>query len=647
MRVRTAVAVVLVLCCALAAGGGVDDSGRASPTKKRNAMIDLHDSLAKFASSLRNFERKGQQVLTAAVAEEGGGGVLPQAAENGMHAMSAGSGRFRRRRHRGRGLGEDGAYYAESGGPFKPISYATPSADELVQKRDDESFRVIRIKILHHGREKEEDHNAGVARRLPPKTTPCPVAHLVTASRRRATTTTARTAKMAKAGKKSSTASSTSASVAYCAHDDAAKEVPEETQDHNDGERAHNDEEPHGHDASEQVSSSIDESHSDGDDVTNTEYDGPPGAVYAGSETTTKVGKWTGASPKPYKLLSRGDHLRIHIVHRPANAQADVNETFFANHTFVNKTGHDVLMVKTDDHFFATNGSKVFKVREADRNLFPAGVSFNNAETLRSEEQQPYLVNQDYMEEFEKRVRQVNESLQRIRNYRQPPKAKIRTRRENVRSMRSLRFAPAAERADTPSRRAESQNSRVIGASSGNIRITINRRVSKDEGAQETVAAKPAPIRAEVNPAGVKLRHNIRVLGPSSRELPLKGMAKRDINDTNVVENEQADDMVNVVVNNSKSNAPLVDTFDQMATPVSYVDGSGPALSKFEQYRFRAIALTSVVAFASFFTASVVFTMVYFDLNNFFTFKRTFKYSALDMSSPLDDDRQDAIPPSP
>lgn len=637
MRVRTVVSVVLVLCCALAAGGGVnDDSGRGSPTKKRNTMIDLHDSLAKFASSLRNFERKGQQVLTAAVAEEGGGGVLPQAAENGMHAMSAGSARFRRRRHRGRGLGEDRAYYAESGGPFKPNPYATPRADELVQKRDDESFRVIRIKILHHGREKEED-SAGVARRLPPKTTPCPVAHLVTASRRRGTTTTARTAKTAKTGKKSSTVPSTSASVAYCEHDDAAKEVPEETQDHNDGQRAHHDEEPHGHDASEQVSSSIDESHSDGDDVTNTEYDGHPGAVYAGSETTAKAGKWTGASPKPYKLLSRGDHLRIHIVHRPANAQADVNETFFANHTFVNKTGHDVLMVKTDDHFFATNGSKVFKVREADRDLFPAGVSFNDAETFRSEEQQPYLVNQDYMEEFEKRVRQVNASLQRIRNYRQPPKAKIRTRRENVRSMRSLRFVPAAEWAVTPSRRAESQNSRVIGASSGNIRITINRRVSKDEGAQEPVAAKPAPILAEANPAGAKLRHNIRVLGPSSRELPLKGMAKRDINGT-AVENEQADDVVNVVVNSSKSNEPFVGTFGQMVNPVSYVDGSGPAVSKNEQYRFRAIALTSVVAFASLFTASVVFTMVYFDLNNFFTFKRTFKYSALDMSSPLDDD---------
>lgn len=671
MRARTAGVVVLVLSWAFAAGGGISgdsggisgDSGRGSPTKKRNAMIDFHESLAKFASSLRNFEKKGQQVLDAAVAETGGGGVRPQAAEDGKPAVSEDNERRRSRRRRGRGLGDAGAYRAEDGRPFKPIAYATPSADDLVQKRDDESLRVIRIKIMHHGREK--DYDWGVDRRVPAKTTPCPVARMVADARRRATTTTApilpaRTVKTAKVSKKLSTVPSTSLPVAYCAQNDAAKEVPEDFEDHKDEDNAHHNEDPRGHDAREQVASRNDESHPrtdtqpskdvhqpdpDDDSVTNAGDDGSLAAEYAESETTTKGVKGTGSKAKSYKLhSSRGDHLRIHIVHRPSNPQADVNETFFANHSLVNKTGHDVLMVKTDDHFFAVNGSKVFKVREADRHLFPEGVSFNDAEKFKSDEQTPYLVNQDYMEEFEKRVKQVNESLQRIRNYRQPSKAKIRSRRANVRYMRSLRFAPAAERTVTPSRRAESQNSRVIDASSSKIRIIINRRVDNEKSAPEAVASRPAPIRTEANAGSVKLRHNIRVLDPLSREVPLKGMAKRNT-ETNVGK-EQGDDMVNVLVNNSRQNEPLMDTLDQMATRVSHVQESGPVVSKYKQFRFRALALTCVLAVVSLFTGSVVLTVLYFDLNHLLHFRRTFRYTALDMSSPLDDDLEE-VPPSP
>lgn len=656
MRVRTAVVVVLVLCWAFAAGGGIsDDSGRSSLTKKRNAMIDFHDSLAKFASSLRNFQRKGQQVLDAAVAEEGGGGVLPQAPEDGRHAVSEDNGLSRSRRHHGRGLGDVGVD-AEDGGPFNPNAYATHSAEDLVQKRDDESVRVIRIKILHHGRDNEEDYHSGVARRLPPKTTPCPVSHLVTAARRRATAMTARTDKTSKIGKKSSAAmTSTTASVAYCAQDDTVKEVPQELEDHKDDRNGLHNEEPHGHDEDKQVASGneeahadaqpsrdVHEPHTDGDGVTNAEDNGSLGAEYAESETT-KIA--TGTRAKPFKLHSRGDHLRIHIVHRPSNPQADVNETFFANHSFVNKTGHDVLMVKTDDHFFATNGSRVFKVREADRHLFPAGVSFNNAAILKNEEQQPYLVNQDYVEEFEKRVKRVNESLQRIRNYRQPPKAKIRSRRENVRSMRSLRFAPSAKRAVTPSRKADNQNSHVIGASSGNIRIIFNRRADNEKGAQEAVVAKPAPIIAEAN-GGVKLRHNIRVLDPLSRKVSLKGMAKRYVNET-TAQNEQGDDVVNVVVNNSNSNEPSMAILEKPVTRVSYVQESGPVVSKYEQFRFRAIALTAVLAAAAVFSVSAVSVVLYFDLNRLVRFVRSFNYTALDMSSPIDDDIEEVYSYTP
>ncbi|KAH8042509.1 hypothetical protein HPB51_023837 [Rhipicephalus microplus] len=344
-------------------------------------------------------------------------------------------------------------------------------------------------------------------------------------------------------------------------------------------------------------------------------------------------------------LHSRGDHLRIHIVHKPSNPLTDVNETFFANHSFVNKTGHDVLMVKTDDHFFATNGSKVFKVREADRHLFPAGVSFSNAAMLKSEEQQPYLKEQDYVEEFEKRVRRVNESLQRIRNYRQPQKAKIRNRRENVRSMRSLRLAPSPKRAATPSRKAGNQNSHVIGASSGNIRIIFNRRADNEKGMQESVIAKPAPIVAEANYGGAKLRRNIRILDPLSREIPLKGMVKRHVNET-TAPTEQGDDVVNVV-NSSQSNEPSMDMLEQAVTRVSYVQESDPVVSKYEQYRFRAIALTAVLAAAAVFSVSAVLAVLYFDLNRLICFVRSFKYSPLDMSSPLDDDIEEVVSSTP
>ncbi|KAH8042508.1 hypothetical protein HPB51_023836 [Rhipicephalus microplus] len=264
MTVRLAIVAVLVLCWSFAAGGGVsDDSGRGSHTKKRNAMIDLHDSLAKFASSLRNFERKSQQVLNAAVAEEEGGCVFPQAAEDGRHVVSEDNGRPRSRRHRGRGIGDVGSYDAEGGGPFKPNGYATHSAENLVQKRDDESVRVIRIKILHHGHDREEDYHSGVARRLPPKTTPYLVSHWVTASRHRATTMTTRTAKAAMINKKSSALTSTSTLAAYCAQDGAAREVPQNPEDRKDDGGAHRDEEPHGHDQDEQVASGNDESHTD------------------------------------------------------------------------------------------------------------------------------------------------------------------------------------------------------------------------------------------------------------------------------------------------------------------------------------------------------------------------------------------------
>ncbi|KAL3257522.1 hypothetical protein MRX96_046470 [Rhipicephalus microplus] len=211
--------------------------------------------------------------------------------------------------------------------------------------------------------------------------------------------------------------------------------------------------------------------------------------------------------------------------------------------------------------------------------------------------------------------------------------------------MRSLRLAPSPKRAATPSRKAGNQNSHVIGASSGNIRIIFNRRADNEKGMQESVIAKPAPIVAEANYGGAKLRRNIRILDPLSREIPLKGMVKRHVNET-TAPTEQGDDVVNVV-NSSQSNEPSMDMLEQAVTRVSYVQESDPVVSKYEQYRFRAIALTAVLAAAAVFSVSAVLAVLYFDLNRLICFVRSFKYSPLDMSSPLDDDIEEVVSSTP
>ncbi|KAK8769276.1 hypothetical protein V5799_014258, partial [Amblyomma americanum] len=567
-------------------------------------MMDFHDSLIKFASSLRNFEKKGQEVLNAAA---GKGNASALAVEGGPAVLKAGRRRRSRRRH-GRGVGGGGAAaYRNDDRSFKTHAYVTAGTDDLVQKRDDESLRVIRIKILHHGREKGD-----IAERPHSKTTPCPVALFSSAAvrrtavvtrGRRSTSARVRSTKKGKSpkttraptSKKTSPTRSTGVPIKNCPQNDDV-EVAKNNVEAQDIEQHY--EESSGEDASEETASqsnddepaphvdtqlpSEDDAHeyesaSGSEGGTGAEAD--ESAEYAQSATveTSQVAKGSGA--KPYNLHSRGDHLRIHIVHKPSNPQADVNETFFANHSLVNKTGHDVLMVKTDDHFFVENGSKAVKVRDVDQDPVPGEV-LKYVEVRRNDDQEPYFGNQDYVEEFEKRVKQVNESLQRIRNYRQPAKANRRARRDNVRFMRSLRFAPP-ERADMPSRKGEIQRSRVIGANSGSIRITINRRLDNEEGAQKASAARVAPIRmTEPRADGVPLRHNIHVLDSQAREVPLRTVSKRDANESSSADEPTGGDILEILVNNSRGNSePLLNLPGKVAGHNAYASDSHPAVS--------------------------------------------------------------------
>ncbi|KAK8766245.1 hypothetical protein V5799_006975 [Amblyomma americanum] len=626
-------------------------------------MMEFHDSLAKFASSLRNFEKKAQEVLDAA---PGRVNASAPAVEGGSALPEARRRRRSRKRH-GRGLDDDGAaaYRSDDNRSFNTLTYVTAGTEDLVQKRDDESLRVLRIKILHHG---HEEHDS--ARRPHSKTTPCAMALLASAVWGRTSVTRSRkstiarvrsmkdkTAKPTRASTsiKTSTAPSTTAPVKYCAQNYDDVKVAQDNVEVQDSEHHH--EESSGEDVGEQTASQSggdDESAQQVDAQSPSENDvheyepaagseGTAGAEDVGSaedgqSSTVKTSQVTkGRGAKPYNLRSRGDHLRIHIVHKPSNPQADVNETFFANHSLVNKT--DVLVVKANDHLFVTNGSKAVKTREVDRGHYPGEV-LTYVEVRNDDDQEPYFGNQDYVEEFEKRVKQVNESLQRIRNYRQPQKAKRRSRRDNVRFMRSLRFA-SPKKADTASRKGDIPRSRVVGAHSGSIRITINRRLDNEEGAQIANADRVAPIRnAESRGDGGPSRHKIHVLGPQAREVPLiRTVVKRGASESSSTDGSSGGDLLEMLVNNSRGKSePLMNLPGKMAAPVAYALGSRPVVPKYEQLRFRGITLTCVLAAVSVFTVAVVLTMLYFNLNHLFRFKRGFKYTSLDLTvSPYDD----------
>lgn len=664
MTARASVTVLAAVCWAFAASeiAASDSHGDDRGHEQKNAPIDINDSLAKFASSLRNVQKKGLEVLSAAAAEGIGRAASLEAEVKGNEIADT----SRRRRSRGRrgwGLEGSGATFRrrDDSEQLRTLTYVTPGNEDLVKKKDDESVRVIRIKILHHGRgEGEEEEDYDVVRRRTSKSTPCstpcptggrlvyasakqPAAgHRITTSRSRKTTTPKKVvtpkAKV-KTTVKRTRSTTGPAGAANCGRDGDVIEQPVEATEQEEESGDHH-EEPDG-DASEDSASkndideddsqadtpppSDDEYHErDADDEGVTDADGeqaPPSTRRSQKKTTVRAGQRRGM--KAFKFHPR-DHLRIHVVHKPSNPQDDVNEAFFVNHSVANKTGRDSLVIKSDDQFFLANGSKLYRVPKAAKN----------------DEQEPYLGSHDYVEEFEKRVREVNESLQRIRNYNRPSNfGKRRVRRENVRFMRSLRWAqPEGE----PSNKGGSQRSHVVGTGKGNIRIIINRRVDNEKGASRAIAANPSRTgNIALNANGV--RHNIRVLDPSSRTIPLRTVAKRDI--VNGTEQQRSDDTLQDAFNNSREDEPA----EEMASRVSYVVGSGPAVSRYDKLRFNALTITCVLAAVLVFVVSVVFTLLYFDIKHLLGFKMSYKYAAVDFTEPppLDDCLDEVVPLNP
>lgn len=655
MTARAPVVLLAALCCGFAASDiAASDSLGDDRDHEQNVPIDINDSLAKFASSLRNVQRKGLEVLGAAAAESIGRSAPSGAELEESNEMLETIRQRRSRGRRGRGPEHSGAAFRrrDDSGQSRTLAYVTPGNEDLVKKKDDESVRVIRIKIMHHGRgQTEEEEDYDVVRRQPSRSTPCPTSRLVHASTKQPATarriTTSRgwktktpqkvvtpKAKVRTAATKTRAPSRTRSTTvtvgaANCGRGGDTNEPPVETTEHEEESEEHHEESP-GVDAGEDNASkndvgeddsqadtpapSEDEYHArDADDegVTDAESDQAPLSTRRSQrKTTVRAGQHRGM--KAFKFHPR-DHLRIHVVHKPSNPQGDVNETFFVNHSVVNKTGRDSLVIKSDDQFFLANGSKLYRVPKAAKN----------------DEREPYLGNQDYVEEFEKRVREVNESLQRIRNFNRPSSfGKRRVRRENVRFMRSLRWVPLE---GSPTSKGGGQRSHVVGAGKGNIRIIINRRLDNEKGASRANTANPSHVgNIALHPSGV--RHNVRVLDPSSRVVPLRAVAKRDIVE-NGTEEQIGDDTRQGVFNDSREDERI----EQITTLVSDVK-SGPPVSKYDKLRFNALTITSVLAAVLVFVVSVVVTLLYFDVKHLFYFKSTYRYAALDLTSePLDD----------
>lgn len=370
---------------------------------------------------------------------------------------------------------------------------------------------------------------------------------------------------------------------------------------------------------------------------------------------TIRLFRFHKASSKPgqhYRMGSR-DHLRIHIVHKPAGSHNDVNESFFANHTmFHNNTANDILYVKTDDHFKSRDLTKILKSRNSGPNLV-------SGDTPESEDAQDNsLPAPEYVREFERKVKQVNESLQRIRNYNQPSRLnKKRSRRnQDVLSSRTLRLEPRGIFAS----RNRSHKAQASDANPARIRIILNRKqeVQVENGGSRTVTVdSSAP---ELKPKLQKVRDkrtDSEVRRPKhaptsnlSNEVeapvaPNLGEAKPA--SKTVVKPPGVKDTEQHLRQGSQSqphDQPSLLTFlGQLAEEVDRRESPQPE-SKYSRLRYRAITLTCVLSAVSLFTVVVVLTMLYLDVQRCLHFKKSWRYGSYRITGSLDDFLEESRP---
>ncbi|CAN7944316.1 unnamed protein product [Ixodes hexagonus] len=335
------------------------------------------------------------------------------------------------------------------------------------------------------------------------------------------------------------------------------------------------------------------------------------------------------------------DRLQVHVGQKLPNAQKaqnSANKTNSTNSLHRRARTDDTVLLRANDHFKVDDASRTHKIRKSG--ALTRDTSGNDAEVKL------------YIRDFERRVKQVNESLQRIRNVDHPDQwTKTRSRRAGipVHSTKTLRLAPRG--VVTLNKTLKSQ----AKARQGNFRVMFSREQTT-EGSNTTL---PSSNQSKYNkerrgiPAGKKADANLprehpndssksrSNVGIQNLELALAGFMKRDGDGRfpSVIPGGG----IKVPPNKSQEQDPLLGLLSQVATQIDYRASLQPE-SKFTRLRNRALVLTCVLSAASVFTVVVVLTMLYFDVQKCLQLKRGVRYVKYDMSIPLRDYLEESKP---
>ncbi|CAN8029124.1 unnamed protein product [Ixodes persulcatus] len=702
--------------------------------RANSAFLKLENSLNKFASSLLKFEEKSLKILD----------LDSRGSEEYTGLRSLGSNLISeepRESHHG-SLGSRVAatsHLASRSAYDSKHSNVTNNTndDNVLKKRGDDAVRIIRIKIVHH----KDDENAttGASKSTSNATLTGHSTSVSTAPGHTAFTTLRTTL----VRKMEPTAQAVPGR--YCAKNEeqarllaeaAAKAASFEQENE---ETTEVEDEQHDHEEHRNCAPHVEKNTSSGDHLDiDTKSPSPSmrsavtllcSAKHSSEKTTMRLFRNHKATPRPeqrhYKVGSN-ERLQIQIIKKPPSGQKKGNETIFANHTVV-LNGSDIV-VKTDDHFSIMNASRTGKIRksrpvardssgkdaqigqdsinEFDKKVKQINESLqriwnydkvskqmkvrsggmlrnsssvvlhvktndpndqyridNGFQKYRARKSEPRArqisendtqFRQDYINQFEKRVKQLNESLQRIRNSDEQAKwKKSRSRRaEGVQSMRTLRHAPDGVVTANKSQKSQAN------AKPGNIRIIFNMRQTAEGSSTTLPTSNPnghkkdrrwidGGQKAGKTISSVKSHEEPDDSSRSRSQMVLQEDPKSAF--TNLMKHNIEDSFPNAALrgdlklSSNKSQDPLLELLSQVATQIDYSESLQPE-SKYKRLRNRALILTCVLSAASVFTVVVVLTMLYFDVQKCLRFKRSFRYLKYDMSIPLNDYLEESRP---
>ncbi|CAN8011414.1 unnamed protein product [Ixodes pacificus] len=700
--------------------------------RAKSAFLKLENSLNKFASSLLKFEEKSLKFLDldSRSSEEYtdlrplGSNLISEEPRESHHG-SLGS-TVAATTH----LASQSAYDSK----HLNVTYNT-NDDNVLKKRGDDAVRVIRIKIVHH---KDDENSTTGASKSTSNATLTGHSNSVSTAPSHTAFTTLRTTLVSKIERTAQAVPGR-----YCAKNEEQARLLAEAAakaayfEQEKGDTTEVEDEQHDHEEHRNCDHHVEKNTSSGDhpdiDTKSTPVRSAVtllcSAKHSSEKTTMRLFRNHKATPRPEKRhykVGSNERLQIQIIKKPSSGQKKGNATIFANHTVV-LNGSDVV-VKTDDHFSIVNASRTDKIRksrpvardssgkdaqigqdsidEFDKKVKQLNESLqriwnydqvskqikvrsggmlrnsssvvllvktndpndqyridNGFQKYRARKSEPKArqisendtqFRQDYINQFEKRVNQLNESLQRIRNSDEQAKwKKSRSRRaEGVQSMRTLRHAP--DGVVTANKIQKSQ----ANAKLGNIRIIFNmrqtaegssttlptsnpnghkidrRRIDRGEKAGKTISS----LKSHEEPDDSS-RSRSQMVPQEDSKSAFKNLMKHNIEDSFPNAALRGD----LKLSSNKSQDPLLELLSQVATQIDYSESLQPE-SKYKRLRNRALILTCVLSAASVFTVVVVLTMLYFDVQKCLRFKRSFRYLNYDMSIPLNDYLEESRP---